>query len=250
MRHVFKAALFAAASLTAMPAFAQEGVDIVVTATRTETPVTNLPADVTVIDTESALSRGVTTLSQALEDAPGLGVVQSGGIGQQTSLFAGGANSYHTLVLFDGLRINDPSTPNSSFDAGQDQINGLSRIEVVEGPMSALYGSDAIGGVINMIPRHGGEGPLNARLDMSAGSFGTLNGAVGVDGSLGNFRYAVTGEAFSTEGFDLVPERMVHAYRPQGRRGIHRTHRRFRPTADVEPFARPARTSPRSARRY
>ena len=113
-------------------------------------------------------ARGVTTLAEALEDTPGLGVVQAGGIGQQTSLFAGGANSYHTLVLFDGMRINDPSTPNSSFDAGQDQLNGLSRIEVVEGPMSAVFGSDAIGGVVNMIPRRGGDGALNARLDMSA----------------------------------------------------------------------------------
>jgi vitamin B12 transporter len=210
MQRNLTAALLAATALIA-PAFAQEdeGTTIAVTATRTATPVRDLPADVTVIDPEGALSRGQITLSQALEDTPGLGVVQGGGIGQQTSLFAGGANSYHTLVLFDGLRINDPSTPNSSFDAGQDQINGLTRIEVVEGPMSAVLGSDAIGGVINMIPRHGGEGPLNARLDVSAGSFGTLMSAAGIDGTLGNIRYAITGEAFATEGFDLVPERMV-----------------------------------------
>lgn len=197
------------ASALSAPALAQHASeDIVVTATRTETPVTDLPADVTVIDAEAALSRGETTLSQALEDTPGLGVLQAGGLGQQSSLFAGGANSYHTLVLFDGLRINDPSSPNSAFDAGQDQINGLSRIEIVEGPMSAVFGSDAIGGVINMIPRRGGDGPLNARLDVAAGSRDTLLGAAGIDGVLGNFRYAITGEAFSTEGFDLVPERM------------------------------------------
>ena len=112
MRYAFKAALFAAVSLTALPAFAQnaEG-ELVVTATRIKAPITNLPADVTIVDADTALSRGQTTLSQALEDTPGLGVVQAGGIGQQTSLFAGGANSYHALVLFDGLRINDPSTP-------------------------------------------------------------------------------------------------------------------------------------------
>lgn len=209
MRNVTKAALFAAASLIALPAWAQETEDdIVVTATRVATPVSDLPADVTVIDVEGALSRGQVTLSQALEDAPGLGVVQSGGIGQQTSLFAGGANSYHTLVLFDGLSINDPSSPNAAFDAGQDQINGLSTIEVVEGPMSAVFGSDAIGGVINMIPRRGGEGPLNARLDVAGGSFATLQGTASIDGTLGNFRYAITGEAFATDGFDLVPERM------------------------------------------
>ena len=210
MRYAFKAALFAAVSLTALPTWAQDADgELVVTATRIETPITNLPADVTVIDAETALSRGQTTLSQALEDTPGLGAVQAGGIGQQTSLFSGGANSYHTLVLFDGLRINDPSTPNSSFDAGQDQINGLSRVEIVEGPMSAVFGSDAIGGVINMIPRRGRDGALNARMDVAAGSFETVQAAAGVDGTLGSFRYAVTAEAFATDGFDLVPERMV-----------------------------------------
>ncbi|MCX7358294.1 MAG: TonB-dependent receptor [Alphaproteobacteria bacterium] len=209
MQSKFVTALLAASALVT-PAFAQDAQDeFIVTATRVETTIRNLPADVTVIDTDAALSRGQTTVAQALEDTPGLGVIPSGGLGQQTSLFAGGANSYHTLVLFDGLRLNDPSTPNSSFDAGQDQINGLTRLEVVEGPMSAVFGSDAIGGVINMIPRHGGEGPLNARLDFSAGSFETLNAAAGIDGTLGNFRYAITGEGFTTDGYDLVPERMV-----------------------------------------
>lgn len=209
MQSKFTIALLAASALIA-PAYAQDAQEeLIVTATRIEAPVRNLPASVTIIDAQDALSRGQTTVAQALDEAPGLGVIQGGGIGQQTSLFAGGANSYHTLVLFDGLRLNDPSTPNSSFDAGQDQINGLTRLEIVEGPMSAVFGSDAIGGVINMIPRHGGEGPLNARLDFSAGSFDTLSSAAGIDGTLGNFRYAITGEAFTTEGFDLVPERMA-----------------------------------------
>lgn len=208
MQSKFTIALLAATALAA-PAYAQDADDLVVTATRVETPVRDLPADVTVIDVADALSRGQTTLAQALEETPGVGVVSSGGIGQQTSIFAGGANSYHTLVLFDGIRLNDPSTPNSSFDGGQDQINGLMRLEVVEGPMSAVFGSDAIGGVVNMIARHGGDGPLNARLDFAAGSFETVGVAAGIDGTLGNFRYAITGEGFVTDGFDLVPERMV-----------------------------------------
>ena len=217
MQSKFAAALLAFSAIIT-PAHAQNSNDdIVVTATRTETPVRDLPADVTLIDAETALSQGRTTVAQALEDTPGLGVVAGGGIGQQTSLFTGGANSYHTLVLFDGLRLNDPSSPSSAFDAGQDQINGLSRLEVVEGPMSAVFGSDAIGGVINLIPRRGGDGPLNARLEASAGSFDTLTAAAGIDGTLGAFRYAITGEAFTTEGFDLVPERMTtHTGDPDG----------------------------------
>lgn len=205
----FIAGLLAATALNT-PAFAQDHEEeVVVTATRVATAVRDLPADITIVDAEATASRGQTTVAQALEDIPGLGVVQTGGLGQQTSLFVGGANSYHALVLFDGLRINDPSTPNSSFDAGQDQINALTRLEVVEGPMSAVFGSDAIGGVVNMIPRHGGEGALNARLDLAAGSFETLSAAAGIDGTLGDFRYAITSEAFASDGFDLVPERMA-----------------------------------------
>jgi len=181
---------------------------IVVTATRTPTELKRLPAEATVIDADDARQRGDATLADALREAPGLDVVASGGAGQQTSLFAGGANSNHTLVLFDGLRINDPSTPGSSFDAGEDTFGDLQRIEVVLGPMSALYGSDAIGGVVNLIPRHGGPGALNARLDMSAGSFGTLAGTAGADGTLGGFRYAVTADGYATDGYDLVPKRM------------------------------------------
>ena len=93
MQSKFITALLAASAL-AGPAYAQHAQDdLIVTATRVETPVRSLPADVTVIDAEDALSRGQTTVAQALEDTPGLGVVQGGGLGQQASLFAGGANS-------------------------------------------------------------------------------------------------------------------------------------------------------------
>ncbi len=210
MRKLYKSALLAAASLIALPAYAQvaEG-DIVVTATRIPGEAERLPADVDVIDVDEARSRGIDNIANALADAPGMNVMQSGGFGQQTSLFSGGANSNHTLVLLDGLRLNDPSSPGSAFDAGQDTLGALSRIEVVQGPMSAVYGSDAIGGVVNILPRHGGEGPLNAQLDVSGGSFNTMAATAGIDGTLGNLRYAITGEGYVTDGYDLVPERMV-----------------------------------------
>ena len=135
MRYGLKAALLAAASIFALPAVAQEQQeqeeDVVVTATRVPTQAERLPADVDVIDVEAARARGFDTLADTLAATPGMNVAQSGGFGQQTSLFAGGANSNHTLVLFDGLRLNDPSSPGSSFDAGQDTLGGLERIEVV-----------------------------------------------------------------------------------------------------------------------
>lgn len=211
MRYLYKSALLAAASLTALPAHAQNATDadIVVTATRLPAKAERLPADVDVIDVNEARSRGIDNVADALAESPGMNVMQSGGFGQQTSLFSGGANSNHTLVLLDGLRLNDPSSPGSSFDAGQDTLGGLSRIEVVQGPMSAVYGSDAIGGVVNFIPRRGGDGPLNAELDVWGGSFSTMAASAGIDGTLGNLRYAITGEGYVTDGYDLVPERMA-----------------------------------------
>jgi len=181
---------------------------IVVTATREPTQAQALPAEVDIIDVDAARNAGIITLAETLRAAPGLDLVINGGAGQPASIFAGGANSNHTLVLYDGLRINDPASPAGAFDAGEDTNADLARIEVVQGPMSAIYGSDAIGGVVNLIPRHGGPGPFNARLDLGAGSFGVLSGAVGIDGALARFRYALTGEVFGADGFDLIPKRM------------------------------------------
>jgi vitamin B12 transporter len=208
MRFVLKAVLLAATALCASPALAQDEEEIVVTATRQPTEADRLPADIDIIDVDTAVVRGQSNLADALSGTPGLNVSRSGGVGQQTSLFSGGSNSNHTLVLLDGIRLNDAASPGSAFDAGQDTLGGLSRIEVVQGPMSALYGSDALGGVINILPRRGGEGPINGRLDVFAGSFGSLGGSAGIDGTVGRLRYAITGDAFVTDGYDLVPERM------------------------------------------
>lgn len=209
MRYVVTAALLVALSLTTLPGWAQDiDDDLVITGTRQPAEAERLPADVDVIDVDAARSRGVASIADVLDGTPGINVVGSGGFGQQTSLFSGGANSNHTLVLFDGIRLNDPSSPGSAFDGGQDTLGGLSRIEVVQGPMSAVFGSDAIGGVINILPRHGRDGALNGAIEVWGGSFNSIGATAGIDGALGRFRYALTGEGFASDGYDLVPERM------------------------------------------
>jgi vitamin B12 transporter len=210
MRNVFKATLLAMTALAAVPAAAQERDDeIVVTATRVATSIETLPAQVDVIDVEQARERGQVTLDEALAQVPGLQAPRTGSVGQQTSIFSGGFESNHTLVLFDGVRLDDPSTPEGVFDAGQDTLGDTSRIEVVQGPMSALYGSAALGGVVNLLPRRGGEGAFNTRLEVAAGTFETLTANIGADGALGNFRYAVNAEGYATDGYDIVPERIT-----------------------------------------
>lgn len=218
MRKLYQTATLVLAGLWAFPAHAQQADEtIVVTATRTPTPLARLPAQITIIDTDAARARGDITLDQAIAEIPGFQAPRTGPIGQQTSLFSGGFESNHTLVLFDGVRMDDPSTPEGLFDAGQDLLADASRIEIVQGPMSALYGSNALGGVINMIARHGGDGPINARADAALGTFDTATASLGVDGTLGRFRYALSGEGYASEGYDIVPERIAtHTGEPDG----------------------------------
>ena len=204
-----RAALLAAAALIALPAYAQESDEIiVVTGAPAPTKTDDLPAAITVIDTDEARARGAVALDQALADVPGLQTPRAGPIGQQSSIFSGGFESNHTLVLFDGVRIDDPSTPESIFDAGQDTLGDARGVEVVQGPLSSLYGSGALGGVVNILPRRGGEGILNPRMEIAAGSFDTLIANTGAAGALGRFRYALNAEAYTSAGYDIVPTRI------------------------------------------
>lgn len=207
MRVSLTAALLAATTVTAPPAHADD--EVVVTATRSPSSAERLPADVVLIDTDAARERGDVALDAALAQVPGIQAPRSGPLGQQTSIFSAGFESNHTLVLFDGTRLDDASSPESVFDAGQDLLGDASRIEVVQGPMSALYGSGALGGVVNILPRRGGPGVLNPRLEVAGGSFGTLMSTMAADGTLGRLRYALTADAFVTDGYDIVPKRIT-----------------------------------------
>jgi vitamin B12 transporter len=208
MRLSYRAALLAVLSCTSPSALANDEDEIVVTAVARPTPIENLPAAVTVIDADAARARGEVTLDQALANVPGVQAPRTGPLGQQASIFSGGFESNHTLVLFDGVRIDDPSTPEGLFDAGQDLLGGARRIEVVQGPLSAIYGSGALGGAINIVPRRGGD-DLHARLEAAAGSFGTIMAGFGADGALGPLRFAVSIEGLATDGYDIVPERIA-----------------------------------------
>ena len=99
------------------------------------------------------------TLPEVLNDVPGLNVVQTGSPGGTTSVFIRGANSNHTKVLIDGIDVSDPSSPDGSFDFSQILASDIARVEVLRGPQSGLYGSDAIGGVIDIITKTGSGPP-------------------------------------------------------------------------------------------
>lgn len=206
MRQVFKAALFAASALATTPAHAQDTeAEVVVTATRTPTEADRLPARVDVIDRDEIEERGLATLPQAL----GPDAIQSGGVGAITSQFTRGANSNHTLALFDGIRLNDASTPTGAYNFGLDTLASIERVEIVRGPLSTLYGTDAIGGVVNIIPRRGGDGAFEPFAEIEAGSFETRRGLLGAAGTTGGLAYGLSAESYDTEGFDQIPERIT-----------------------------------------
>lgn len=180
---------------------------VVVTATRIPTPMREIGASVTMVDREDMERRQVRTVGDALRTVPGLRVVRSGGAGQQTSVFVRGANSNQTLVLLDGVRLSDPSSPSGAVDFANLLVENLDRIEVVRGPLGTLYGSDAIGGVINLITRRG-EGPPKASGSLEGGSDNTFNQRVGLNGASGAFDYSLGGIHVNTHGDSATPRRL------------------------------------------
>jgi vitamin B12 transporter len=132
------------------PIEAEFGSEITVTATGVESEVAEVPVATTVITRKQMDDTQSASVTEMLRRVPGLSVVQSGDTGSLTSVFIRGTNSNHTLVLFDGVRLNSPYY--GGFDWSLPTTTALERIEVARGPYSALWGADAVGGVINLIP--------------------------------------------------------------------------------------------------
>jgi vitamin B12 transporter len=197
-----------AATLVPLASTADQPAQIVtITATRIPTPVNKVAAGVTIITRQEIIARGYTTLAQALSAVPGLGVVQAGGPGSQTSVFIRGTNSEDVLVLQDGVPVNDPSDPNGAFNFGEDLLAGVDRIEVIRGPLSGLYGSNAIGGVINIITIQG-SGKPKAVISAAGGYPAQGQGDVTVSGSTGPFDYAIAGAIDQQAGSDATARRL------------------------------------------
>lgn len=141
---------------------------VVVTATRTELPAAEVLASVELIPGDLLAMRPAADLGDALRFVPGVEVARLGGPGQQTSIFVRGTESNHVLVLMDGLRINPGTIGTAALQNVAPEF--VERVEVVKGPRSTLYGSDAIGGVINIITRRPDDG---ASVQAGFGSFDT-----------------------------------------------------------------------------
>ncbi len=181
---------------------------VVVTATRVPTRMSALSATVTVLDGEALRSEGIRDVAEALRRVPGVAVVRNGSYGALTSLFVRGGEGNYVKVLVDGVPLN---APGGAVDLADLTTDNVDRIEVVRGPASVLYGSDAVAGVIQIFTRRG-HGRLRGSARVRGGSYGSLAADAEVSGGLEAVRYGVGVARSTTDGilaFNSAYDRLV-----------------------------------------
>ncbi len=178
---------------------------MVVTAKRLPTDTNRLSGSVSVITAEQIERRQYRVLSDALRDIPGLSAPASGGIGAQTSVFIRGTESDHVLILIDGVEVTDPAAGNR-YEFAQLSLNGVERIEVLRGNYSAEYGSEALGGIINIITRTPTENDISAQVE--TGSFDRHSGTIDIDAVYKSLDFSLSGRYFETDGESFTPSRI------------------------------------------
>ncbi|WP_426690616.1 TonB-dependent vitamin B12 receptor [Rhodanobacter ginsengiterrae] len=208
MKKNLLAAALLAATLTAHAADQHDAVNpgaVIVTATRTAITVDDALSSVSVITRADIERLQPLSLADLLTGLPGVSFANSGGYGQQTSLFLRGTNSSHTLVLIDGVRIGSVGNGLAAFE--QLPVEQIERIEIVRGPRSSLYGADAIGGVIQIFTRRSShDGALLPSFSVTTGSHNLLRGQFGLSGGNGHAWYNLAVGAQHTRGINACRE--------------------------------------------
>lgn len=194
---------------------------VVVTATRTALARDRVPESVSVLTGEQLRRQGITTVADALRQVPGVSLAQASSYGTATSLFIRGGESKFTKVLLDGVPVNEAG---GAFDFSALSTDNVERIEIVRGPSSVLYGSDAVAGVIQIFTRRGTQG-VHADLAVRGGGFGTSDlqgsargaatpGTAAIDWSIGAARHRTNGyQAFNSDHSDNTASALLRAAR-------------------------------------
>ncbi|HEX6643333.1 MAG TPA: TonB-dependent receptor [Gemmatimonadales bacterium] len=189
------------------PADTAQLADIVVTGTPVPTRAGAIAAAVTVLRADALAARGIRFVADALRDVPGFAVVAGGSYGAATSLFARGGESNYVKVLIDGVAVNQAG---GGFDFATLSLDNVDRIEVVRGPASVVHGSDAVGGVVNVISR-AGRGPLALRAAAEAGTFGSRSAEASAAGAAGPVSWSVGGGHLGTDGIHAFNNRFANS---------------------------------------
>lgn len=176
--------------------------ETVVTATRTETAVEQLATATTVFTRDDIERLQVRTLPDLLKTASGLDLTQNGGYGQQANVYMRGTNSDHMLVLVDGIKAGSVTLGATAFSLLP--IDQIERVEIARGPQSSVYGSEAMGGVIQIFTRKGAQQEKpSVSLDVGGGSFDTVNGSGAVSGKLGTSWYSLGASHLNSQGINV-----------------------------------------------
>jgi len=176
--------------------------ETVVTATRTEQPLADLVADVTLIDRETIENSGATGLADVLARVPGIEISRNGGPGTTTSVFLRGAETRFTAVFIDGIRVDSQSTGGAAWEVIP--LGLIDRIEILRGPAGAVYGSDAIGGVVQIFTKKG-EGAPKPYVGMGIGSLRSTHLEAAISGADGAIDYALGVQNETSLGFNARP---------------------------------------------
>ena len=188
---------------SAAPTAVPQTPEVVITATRTAQPLTDVVADVSIVDRDTIETAGSTGLVDLLARLPGVEISRSGGVGNASNVFLRGAEGRFTAVYIDGVRVDSQSTGGAAWE--QIPLSQIDRIEVLRGPAAAIYGSDAMGGVIQLFTRKG-EGPAAPYVGVGIGIHQLRKIEAGVSGTVGEggaLDYALGLTREQSGGYDI-----------------------------------------------
>ncbi|WP_325341905.1 TonB-dependent receptor domain-containing protein [Xylophilus sp.] len=224
-------------STFAQALFAQAATDsdlreTVVTATRVAQPLSDLVADVSIVDRSTIEDSGAVGVADLLARLPGVEISRNGGQGSSTSVFLRGAESRFTAVYIDGVRVDSQSTGGAVWE--QIPLSRIDRIEVLRGPAAAVYGSDAVGGVIQLFTRKGEPGRPVPTVGVGIGNQGTRTAEAGISGAFGERGQVDYALGISHERSDGFNSRPIATSNPD-KDGFRRTSANARVGIQIDP---------------
>lgn len=178
--------------------------EVVISASRVEMAREASGSSVTVLDSDYLEQNQVQMVSDVLRDIPGVAVTRSGGLGAPTQVRIRGAEANQTLVFIDGIKVNDVAN-SGEFDFANLLNLEIERVEVLRGAQSALWGSDAMGGVINIVTKKG-KGALNGKVTIEGGSYSTHQETLSINAGTDDYHYALSGTLLNTDGISTASE--------------------------------------------